>query len=169
MTGTPLRTDGGIDVRQAVEEYQGMVYGIALSRVGNQFDADDIFQEVFLIYFKKGLTFRDEQHRKAWLIKTTLNCCKRLVFNSWRKKTEPLDASRGLSYNFVSREENLIFTALRELPVKYRTVLHLFYIEEFKTEEIAGALGISGAAVRTRLKRGRDMLREKLKGEYDFE
>jgi len=160
------------EIRQVVEQYQGLVYGIALSRLGNQFDADDVFQEVFLVYFKKNKSFRDEEHRKAWLIRTTLNCCKQAVFSSWRRKTTPLtpfDGSPELSYNFVSQEENLVFAALRGLPQKYRTVLHLFYIEEFKTEEIAGALGISGAAVRTRLKRGRDMLREKLKGEYDFE
>jgi len=161
-----------LEIRQIVEEYQTMVYGIALSRAGNQFDADDIFQEVFLVYFKKGKNFCDEEHRKAWLIKTTLNCCKRALYSTWRKKTAPLDQagnSRELSYNFVSQEENAVFTALRELPEKYRTVLHLFYIEQFKTEEIARSLGVTGMAVRTRLKRGRDMLREKLKGEYDFE
>ncbi|MDR2531444.1 MAG: sigma-70 family RNA polymerase sigma factor [Oscillospiraceae bacterium] len=154
---------------QAVEEYQHMIYGIALSRLGNRFDADDVFQEVFLIYFSKNISFRDEGHRKAWLIKTTLNCCKRVLHSTWRRKTTALEDSHELTYQFASREENLVFTALRGLPEKYRTALHLFYFEDFSGDEIARILGISGAAVRMRLKRGRDLMREKLKGEYDFE
>jgi RNA polymerase sigma-70 factor (ECF subfamily) len=164
MTSTPPGE------RQIVEEYQHLVYGLALSRAGNKFDADDIFQEVFLVYFGKDRDFRDEEHRKAWLIKTTLNCCKRALYSTWRKKTVPLDEShKSITYTFVSQEENAVFTALRELPEKYRTVLHLFYFEEFATERIAAVLGITGAAVRMRLMRGRALMREKLKGDYDFE
>ncbi|MCL2694110.1 MAG: sigma-70 family RNA polymerase sigma factor [Oscillospiraceae bacterium] len=162
--------------RKIVEDYQHMVYGIALNRVGSKFDADDVFQEVFLIYFQKRKDFQDEEHRRAWLIKTTLNCCKRAVSNTWKKKTvlfediplTSISKSPELTYQFESREENSVFTTLRGLPEKYRMVLHLFYFESFTTDEIASAMGITPPAVRMRLKRGRDMMREKLKGEYDL-
>jgi len=156
------------NAREIVEKYQQMVYGLALSRAGNKFDADDIFQEVFLIYFSKDRAFREDEHKKAWLIKTTLNCCKRALGSTWRKKTTSFDDRPELSYSFTSKEENEVFAALRELPEKYRTVLHLFYFEDFPTEKIARILGISGANVRMRLKRGRDLMREKLKGEYEI-
>jgi RNA polymerase sigma-70 factor (ECF subfamily) len=164
MTSTPP------DYRQVVEKYENLIYGLALSRLGSKFDADDVFQEVFLIYFKKNKTFNDEEHRKAWLIKTTLNCCKRTLYSTWRKKTAPLEEAylNNMTYQFVSHEENAVFTALRELPEKYRTVLHLFYFEDFSTEKIANILGINGGAVRMRLKRGRDLMHEKLKGEFSF-
>ncbi|MCL1823085.1 MAG: sigma-70 family RNA polymerase sigma factor [Oscillospiraceae bacterium] len=171
-SGADTETAVSTESRRIIEKYQSMIYRIALSHTGNRFDADDVFQEVFLTFFKKNKTFRDEEHRKSWLIRTTQNCCKRALNSTWKKRTVPLEASENLqelTYQFNSREENLIFTALRELPEKYRIVLHLFYFEEFSTEEIAGFLEISGGNVRMRLKRGRDMMREKLKGEYDFE
>jgi len=171
MTSLSPGTVGDLEFRQVVEEYQGMVYGIALSRVGSKFDADDVFQDVFLIYYSKNKEYRNEEHRRAWLIKTTLNCCKRFLHSSWRKKTTTLNEftnSPDNTYQFASQEENEIFTALRELPEKYRIVLHLFYFEEFSAGEIAEALGIASPTVRMRLKRGRDMMREKLKGEYNL-
>jgi len=162
-------TSAPIDYRRVVEEYQGLVYGLALSRTGNKFDADDVFQDVFLIYFRKNIAFRDDEHRKAWLIRTTLNCSKRALHSTWRRKTAPLEESHGLTYQFTSGEESEVFLAMRELPEKYRMVLHLFYFEDLPTEQIADALGISGANVRMRLKRGRDMMRDIIKEEYSFE
>ena len=53
---------------QIVRTYADMVYRIAYRYVKNSIDADDVFSEVFLAYFKKERTFENEEHRKAWLI-----------------------------------------------------------------------------------------------------
>ena len=58
--------------------------------------------------------------------------------------------------------------ALLELPEKYRTAIYLFYYEDMSVAQIAGSLGTTETNVKTRLSRGRDMLKEKLKGaEFD--
>ena len=57
-----------------VRTYADMVYKIAYRYVLNQADADDVFSETFLAYFKKERVFQDEEHRKAWLIRVTINC-----------------------------------------------------------------------------------------------
>lgn len=49
-----------------------------------------------------------------------------------------------------------------ELPAKYRAVIHLHYYEDYSTQEIAEILGIPAATVRTRLRRGRELLKKKL-------
>jgi len=160
------------DVHSTVKKYQSLVYGLALNRVGNKFDADDVFQDVFLIYFSKDKSYRDEEHRKAWLIKTTLNCCKRVLHSSYKRKTTALSSiaeSSQLSYSFSSREENEVFTALKQLPEKYRLVLQLFYFEEYSTDEIARILSVSSANVRMRLMRGREKMRKLLKEDYFHE
>ena len=59
-----------------VKKYADMVYRLALVRTGNSWDADEVFQEVFLRYFRKKPVFTDENHRKAWLLKVTVNCSK---------------------------------------------------------------------------------------------
>ncbi|MDR2532427.1 MAG: sigma-70 family RNA polymerase sigma factor [Oscillospiraceae bacterium] len=157
------------DIDEIINTYKKTVYGTALSHTQNKFDADDVFQEVFLVYFKKNPTFQSEEHRKAWLIRTTLNLCKKVTLSAWRKKTTSLENAPEQSYQFVGKEENTVHSALRELPQKYGAVLYLFYFEEYKTEEIGKILKISTGNVRIRLKRGRDLMREKLKGEYFYE
>ena len=64
---------------QIVRTYADMVYRIAYRYVKNSIDTDDVFSEVFLAYFKKERTFESEEHRKAWLIRVTINCAKDLL------------------------------------------------------------------------------------------
>ena len=63
---------------------------------------------------------------------------------------------------FTTPERSELFYAVMELPAKYRTVIHLHYYEDYATQEIAEILGIPAATVRTRLRRGRELLKKKL-------
>ena len=54
-------------IETIIQRYKSTIYGVALSYTNNRSDADDIFQEVFLIYFRVKPQFNDEEHRKAWL------------------------------------------------------------------------------------------------------
>ena len=157
------------DIKEVIEKYTKLVYGIALTHVKNQIDADDVFQEVFLIYFQKNKVFNDEEHRKAWLINTALNCCRKVTGSTWRKKTVPLDELPDQTFQFISNDENLVYTALQALPQKYRIVLHLFYYEDLSVEEISNALKIKQGTVRIQLMRGRELVRNKIKGDYFYE
>lgn len=65
-------------------------------------------------------------------------------------------------------EEGGLLEAVLALPVKYRTVIHLYYYEGLTTAEIAALLGKGEAAIRTRLSRARAMLREELKEDEDY-
>ena len=149
-----------------MERYTDLIYGIALSQTRNRDDADDVYQEVFLIYYRKQPIFREEEHRKAWLIRTAVNCSKKIILSTWRKKTAPLDGQKEEGVCFSSKVENEVFGALATLPEKYRIVLHLYYFEEMTADEISRMLKIKPGTVRMQLLRGRDMLRGQLKGGY---
>ena len=164
MEALPLRAGGGIE--EIIDRYQNTVYGLALARTGSRADADDVFQEVFLAYCQCGGTFRDEEHRKAWLLRTTMNQCRRVTASTWRQKTVPLSEREDAPVLFQEPEENQVWEALQGLAVDYRLPIYLFYFQELSTQEIAKALGIRPGAVRMRLTRGREQLREKLKGAY---
>lgn len=164
MENLPLRAGGEIDA--IVDRYQSMVYGLALARTGSPADADDVFQETLLAYFQSGKTFRDEEHRRAWLLRTALNMSRRLTASTWRKKTVPLEEGEGGTVLFREPEENLVWQALCSLEEGYRLPLYLFYFEELSTWEIAKALSLRPGTVRMRLSRGREQLREILKGDY---
>ena len=76
MEATPLRTGGQEETQAVIDKYQSMVYGLAFAKTGSRADADDVFQEVFLAYLNTRKEFHDEEHRKAWLIRVTVNCAK---------------------------------------------------------------------------------------------
>ncbi|MCI9403015.1 MAG: sigma-70 family RNA polymerase sigma factor [Oscillospiraceae bacterium] len=162
MSTEPLRTGGDWNV--LIDRYQNMVYGLALARTGSREDADDVFQEVFLALFRSGKTFREEEHRKAWLLRTTLNQSRRVTSSTWRNRTVPLEEREAVARPFRMSEENRVWEALQSLPEDYRLPLYLFYFEELPTDQIAKALGIRPGTVRMRLSRGREQLRTLLKG-----
>ena len=102
----PLRAGG--DLTAIIDRYQNQVYSLALAKTGSRSDAEDVFQEVFLTYFQSRKVFRDEEHRKAWLLRTTINLCRRITQSSWRKKTIPLTPESDVSVPFQDPEENRV-------------------------------------------------------------
>lgn len=162
MDTQPLRAGGGIE--EVIDRYQSTVYGLALARTGSRADADDVFQEVFLAYYQTNQQFREEEHRKAWLLRTTLNMSRRVTSSSWRQKTVPLSEREDQPVQFREPVENQVWAALMSLEEVYRLPLYLFYFQELSTREISRALSIREGAVRMRLSRGREQLRPLLKG-----
>ncbi len=126
-------------------------------------EADDITQEVFLRYLKKQPNFHDEEHRRAWFIRVTVNCCNKLWGSAWRRKTVALEETLA----WETPEDSELHDALQQLPPKYREVIHLYYYEDMPTADIAAALHRKDATVRTQLTRARELLRQILKEEDD--
>jgi len=94
-----------------------------------------------------------------------MNCSKRVVDSTYRKRTVALDEMEEESFEFQSKEENAVYIALQQLPEKYRIVLHLFYFEDMSVEQISKALDIKPTTVKVQMMRGREMMKEKLKEE----
>ena len=147
-------------LRQVMERYGDMVYRLALAQTHSSHDADDVFQEVFLRYLRAAPVFREEEHRKAWLLRVTVNCCKKFHGSFWRRHTVALSEALPAQ----NPEEGELLGLLEGLPQKYRVVLHLYYYEGYATEEIAAILGRSPGTVRSQLSRGRALLRDAWKG-----
>ena len=147
---------------QVVEKYFNMVYKLALNQTKDKNHADDVTQEVFLRYIKKDYHFESEEHIKAWLLRVTINCSHNVFNSSWFKKTTPITED----IVFENEEKGEIYYATLELPQKYRTVIHLFYYEDLSIAEISRYLNINEATVKSQLHRGREKLKEKLKGGY---
>lgn len=153
------------DIRETMEKYSDMVYRIALTRSGIVENAEDIFQNVFIKYSQKKPKFASEEHKKAWLIRVTINISKNFINQAWNRKVVNLDEN----LKFETQEENDVFSVVCELPEKYRTVIYLFYYEGYKVNEIAKLLKTKDGTVKTWLSRSREALREKLKGGFDDE
>lgn len=162
---------------QVMGSYMPMVYRIAFSRLGVAHDAEDITQDVFLKYYRADLTYNDEEHRKAWLIRCTINCTKSFATSAWFRHRASDEGLENMAENelFTGSDEaldrieqqNSVMSAVMKLPEKYRMVIHLFYFEDMSVAQISKATGIRESTVKSQLSRARDMLRPMLK-EVDF-
>lgn len=152
-------------LEQVIRTYADMVYRLAYASMRNPTDADDVFQDVFLKYAEKSPSFASEEHRKAWLIRVTVNRCRSHYRSSWWKRISPLDEATQAAAPAPADPE--LDEALSKLPAKYRTVIHLHYFENYDTSEIAALTGQRPSTVRAQLTRARQMLGELLKGEND--
>ena len=144
---------------QIVNRWGDMVYRLALARTASVPDAEDVFQEVFLRYFRHEDKFHNDEYRKAWLIRCTLNRCKSLLSSPWRKRIVPLETAEEVGVEDDYRE---VYGAVLSLPAKYRAVIHLHYFEGLSVSEMAQTLQLPEGTVKSQLSRGRDLLRDML-------
>jgi RNA polymerase sigma-70 factor (ECF subfamily) len=152
-------------INDVLTRYSNMVYRLALSRTRNVADAEDVLQEVFLRLIHKKPEFENEEHRKAWLIRVTVNCSSKLLTSAWFRRTVPLEEE----LKFETKEKSNVYYAVMELPLKYRTVIHLYHYEDLSISQISNILAIKESTIKSQLLRARQLLKTKLKGEFDNE
>ncbi len=150
-------------MEEIIEKYSDMVLRLALNQTRNRANADDIYQEVFLRLIKNTDKIKNEDHLKAWLIRVTINCSRTMLSSYWNKNVISLKEAASLeAYPF---EEDFVYNAVLKLPIKYRTVVHLYYFEGYSVKETAQIMRQSESATKTQLKRARDRLRPLLEKE----
>lgn len=148
-----------------VRLYRKNVLTAALCLVRSESDAEDITQEVFIRLYKYKGKFDSDKHIKNWLIRCAINRAKTLLGSRWHKFSQPLDAVAELTQTDSYNEGDRLLELMGEINPNNRIVLHMYYYEDYKTEEIAKILGISVNAVSSRLSRGRQQLKELLSKE----
>ena len=154
----------GESIRRAVEIHSRMLLRVAMTRLSNPQDAEDAVQETFLQLLSAKPKFRDEEHEKAWLIRTTLYRAGDLRRAIQRRSGVPLDEDVAKA-PAKDEDADQIRSAVQSLPEKYSAVIHLYYYEGYSIREIAKLLALPAPTVGTRLARGREKLRELLKEE----
>ena len=148
-------------IRYVLDTYSDLIIRLCYSYVKTMHDAEDIAQDAFT----------DNNHEKAWLLRTAVNKCKNHLKSGWVSKTVPLEDN--LSDSALQTEDSglddtkrAVLEAVNSLPEKYRTVIHLFYYSGLSIQEIAAAKHISSATVGTQLARGRELLKKKLGDDF---
>lgn len=155
----PFGTDETIS--RVISEYSPMLLRLACTRLDSTADAEDAVQEAFLKLLTAGPVFRDAEHEKAWLIRTTLHRASD-IRRAAERRNVPLEEAAQAA---VPEADTSLLMAVRTLPEKYSAVIHLYYYEGYSIKEIAKMLGLPATTVGTRLARGRERLRQMLKEE----
>jgi RNA polymerase sigma-70 factor (ECF subfamily) len=160
--------ESSFETDAVVRRHGDMVYRIALTHTGCVGDAEDAFQDAFLAYHRRRPEVASEEHLKAWLITTALNCSKHIQASSWRSRVGALDSAEEPvaedSFAFATARQDEVFRALKALPADHREVLYLFYFEDLPVAAIAEQLSLQVGAAKMRLSRARKMMRDQLPG-----
>ena len=160
-----LRTDR--EIAEVYERNKKTVYRVCFAYMKNTADTEDAVQDTFFRLIKTGKLFENEEHEKAWLIRTATNICKNVLRNWWRRR-ENLDDYQNLRGNGDIEIDN-VFSAVMKLPDKYKTVIYLYYYEGYDSVEISKILEKPQSTIRNHLHEARKILQEKLGGDFNEE
>ncbi|MEE6208081.1 MAG: sigma-70 family RNA polymerase sigma factor [Alphaproteobacteria bacterium] len=156
------RLFAGLTYEQVLENYSQTIVSVCVMRLQNMTDAEDVFQNVFSKLWFKSPEFKDTEHLKAWLLRVCLNECKNYLRQN--RRTISLDGISEPEVMFDESKSDLSW-ALMKTPEKYREVLYLYYALNYHVDEVAKILSLNPNTVKTRLKRGREKLKEIYGGE----
>jgi len=163
-----------------VRTHSGRMLAVARRFMANEDDAREAVQEAFVSAFRAMGRFEGDARLSTWLHRIVVNACLMKLRTRRRKPEESIDELlpsfaenghlqvSGAGWDGADRllergeTRSQVREAIEQLPDGYRTVLLLRDIEEFDTEQTAEALGLSKAAVKTRLHRARQALRQLL-------
>lgn len=146
-------------VKSLIENYSSMLFRICYCILCNRADAEDALQDTFLKYLTKSPEFESAEHEKAWLIKVATNTSKNMVLLRKRRKTVDFEELNSIG---IEDEDTQIFESILALPVKYKIVMTLYYIEGYSSKEVSDIIGVSPDAVRKRLQKGRELLKREI-------
>jgi RNA polymerase sigma-70 factor (ECF subfamily) len=167
---------------ELVRRYEGKVYQLALRLTGNEMDAMDVIQDVFLSVYQKIHTFRGAAAFSSWLYRITANAAFAKLNQRRRAAAVSLDdvlpAVEEQSFDVHSewsRKPDSVLSnkeardalekAISALPEDFRTVVILRDVQNMSNHDVAESLNLSVPAVKSRLHRARLILRKKL-GDY---
>jgi RNA polymerase sigma-70 factor, ECF subfamily len=165
---------------ELVSEHQRMVFQLGLHLLGDQDEALDLSQEVFLRVFRTIARFRGQSALRTWIYRIVINQARnrqRWWKRRHRSEQVSLDAHLQQFGDFPSNNDNgspdrqfgrkelasRIWRALESLPFDQRTAIILREIDGLSYDEIAFSLGVAIGTVKSRLTRAREALRLQLK------
>lgn len=157
------------------EKYKNLVIRTAYLITGNKPDSEDVAQETFVKVYLHIAELKNNAGFKPWMMQILVRTAYRI--GKKRSREVPDDEIERLSENqavlsplgqMMRKEEaEMIFRAVKALPVKQKTVVVLYYYDELSVAEIAELLNCREGTVKSRLHTARRTLKGELEGRMD--
>jgi len=145
-----------------VIEAQDTLYRVSMSMLKNEQNAQDCVHDAILKAYENIHKLRQEEYFKTWLVRILINECKQSLKKQKRESSLDVElpkiSSRDNPYSNIEIGE-----AIDSLPQKIRLVVIMFYIEDYSIDDIKRVLNIPEGTVKSRLYKGRKILKELLK------
>jgi len=144
-------------------------YGIT----GDLQAAEEVVQDTFLKTCRRLSSFKGDSSLETWMFRIMINTARNRMRSSWIRRVTTIDQGQAScvpapeGYNpeheLLQRERRQeVIRCLRELPLKYREVMVLYYLEDLSVEKISQVLGHPSGTVKSQLSRGRDRMKQLL-------
>jgi len=148
-------------------KYVNAMYHTAIRMIGNEQDAKDVVQEVFIKVFDQLPNFRGDASLGAWIKRITINTCL-THFRKQKNLDDELVTSKLYTQAPEEQDENLdrvsmIHRAIKRLPARARMVFCMRTLEGYTHEEIANMLSITSSTSKTQYKRAKELIQSMLK------
>jgi len=144
---------------------------LVYSYVNSKELAEDLTQDIFVKCYKSLHTYKGKSSLRTWLWRIAINHCKDFL-KSWYNKNVVITEEQPITHRTTKEmveevviqkeEDDQLMAAIIMLPIKYREVIYLFYYEELLIKEIGVVTGASANTVKTRLRRAKELLKERL-------
>lgn len=140
-----------------IEKNKTDLYKVAISYLGNEEDVADAMQDTILSAYEHIHELRNPSFFKTWITRILINHC-----NDFLRQKKRYTVSDEITriVDTVPEDDREFYALIGELPEDYRMIFLLYYGEEFRTSEIAQILNVNENTVKSRLRRGREKLRE---------
>lgn len=144
---------------QNIREYAPNMYRLALAMLRNKQDAEDAVGEAVLRAYEKRRTLRDQERFKPWIMQITANEARKIYRRN--KRIVPVEDMEAYMPVFRSDSHEL-WDVVMGMEQAYREVIILYFYERFSVREISAVLRIPEGTVKSRLFRGKKLLKEEL-------
>ena len=148
-------------------EYAKELYNIAYGYTRNRDDSIDIMQNAYVVLLESNKKFESNEHIKYFLIRVTINESLDLLKSASKKR---VIKNNDVVVNFPETEKEELQYDLSEivnaLPEKYKTIIILHYYDDMKIKDISSVLNLSEPAVKKRLERARNLIKETIERNY---
>ncbi|MBQ2974770.1 MAG: sigma-70 family RNA polymerase sigma factor [Clostridia bacterium] len=146
-----------------VNIHSDAVTRVCYMNLSDRADAEDAWQNVFMKLWKSQKMWdKPESELHKWLVTVALNECRDIKRRLFHRSHFNIDE---LNVEYTEDFDKEVITAVKDLPEKYSSVIYLYYFEGYDIREISSILSANENTVKSRLKRGKEMLKGVLRNE----
>lgn len=154
---------------ELMDQNMQILYKTAWSVLRNNEDASDAVAETILTCFEKIDTLRNPAAFRTWLIRILLNHCYAIIREQAHYDRSGEIPSKSEMREWQGKEEDSFQELIQGIGEKYSTIITLYYADELTIREIAEVVGLNENTVKTRLVRGRELIRRRMNHEKKME
>lgn len=156
---------------EIMNQYGQEILQLAYSYVKQKETAEDLTQEIFVKCYHSLHTYKGKSTFRTWLWRIAINHCKDFLKSWYNKNVMTVEnesiyigaSKENVEQTVIQNEEDQVLaSAVMELPINYREVIYLFYFEELPIKEISAVLEVKENTVKTRLRKAKKLLKERL-------